>query len=153
MTSSAADRTEPSEAVIRYAEGDDDVIAIHRFLMVVAQPQMLAVPDARKSINEVWRVCKDEVGLMLIKDGILIGTMGLIRCDWWYAADSFMTERWHFVLPDYVNTPEAAMLLDEARALADAAGLPFIHQGKIRAGSNGYRQMMPRLYRTESAKG
>lgn len=119
--------------------------------MVVAQPQMLAVPDALKSINEVYRVCRDEAGIMLIKDGRLIGTMGVIRCDWWYADDSFMTERWHFVLPGLENSPEAALLMEEALAISAAAELPFIHSGKIRSGRSGRRQMMPRIYPPESA--
>lgn len=132
-------------ARIEYAATDDHAIAIHRFLLVVAQEAMVGAVDAQKSAAEVWRVVNDECALMLVHDNRLVGTMGVIAADWWYSADRFMTDRWHFVLPAYKNTPHAALLMQEALAIAKAAGLPFIHQGKLRKGF-----MSPRLHLPET---
>lgn len=132
-------------AIVRYAETDEDAIAIHRFLLVVAADSMIGKVDHIKSASEVWRVCRDECAIMLIHKGMMVGTMGVIAVDWWYGPDTFMTDRWHFVLPDYKNTVHAKLLKQEAEAVAKAANMPFIDQGKIRISSNGRKLMMPRI--------
>lgn len=129
---------------IRYAETDDDVIAIHQFLLVVARPQMRAPVDPIKSLEEIIRVTRDEVAIMAIKGGHLIGTLGLIHVPWWYAPDhDFMVDRWHFVLPQFQNGDVNRMLENEAQIIADAAGIEFINQGKIRE-RRGKLMIMPR---------
>lgn len=118
---------------IRYAETDDDVIAIHQFLLIVAQPQMRAPVDPIESLKEIIRVTRDEIAIMAIKGGHLVGTMGLIHVPWWYAPQcDFMVDRWHFVLPQFQNGDVNRMLENEAQYIADEAGIEFINQGKIR---------------------
>lgn len=145
--------TEPLEdtpVIIRYAETDDDVIAIHRFLLVVAQPAMRCPVDVEASLLEVIRVAKEEVAIMAIKDGLLVGTMGLIRPNWWYNPKfSFLADRWHFVLPEHMHGLANKLLIEEARKIAGMADLEFIHQGKIRVKS-GQVLMMPHAYLPES---
>ena len=131
---------------IRYAATEQDVTAIHRFLLVIAAPAMRCPVDVVKSLQEVIRVVRDEAAIMLMRGDMLVGTMGVIRPTWWYGNGDFLTDRWHFCLPNVMNTPDAALLLDEARAIAGIAGLDFIHQGKIRAAKNGVSLMMPRAY-------
>jgi hypothetical protein len=139
-----------SPVVIRYAETDEDVIAMHQFLLVVAQPAMRAPVDVQASLMELIRVTKEEVAIMAIKDGRLIGTMGLIRPSWWYAPDhSFLCDRWHFILPEHQHGVANKLLIEEARKIAAMAGLEFIHQGKIRVKS-GASLMMPTSYPPES---
>ncbi len=140
-----------SEAAVRFAESEQDMVAMHQFLCVVAEPVLMCPINAEKSLREIIRVTRDEAALMLIRDGRLIGTMGIIRPTWWYGDADFMTDRWHFCLPDVYNTPAADMLEDEAIALAGAAGLLFIHNGKIRKGKKGVPRLMPRVYGLESA--
>lgn len=132
-------------SVIRYAESDDDAIAIHRFLCVIAQPAMRCAHNFQKSATEVWRVCQEEVGLMAIHNGVLVGTMGIIAPTWWYGDGNFMTDRWHFMLPEHQNGPLNTLLIDEAKQIATLAGCEFIHQGKIRGPRNGMSLMMPRV--------
>lgn len=134
-----------AEAItIRYAETDDDVIAIHQFLLIVAQPQMRAPVDPIASLEEIIRVTRDEVAIMAIKGGHLIGTLGLIHVPWWYAPDhDFMVDRWHFVLPQFQNGDANRMLENEAQVIADAAGIEFINQGKIRE-KRGKLMIFPR---------
>jgi hypothetical protein len=117
---------------VRFAESDDDVIAIHRFLLAVSMPQARAPVDAQKSMMEVWRVVNDDVAIIVTVDGMMVGTMGLISPDWWYSADRFMTDRWYAVLPQHRHGPVNAALLDEATRLAHAANLELIINGKIR---------------------
>jgi nucleotide-binding universal stress UspA family protein len=132
---------------IRFAVTDDDVIAIHRFLLVVAAPAMLAPVSAVKSLHEVFRVAAQEAAIMAIVDGFLVGTLGLMKVDWWYSDEgSFLTDRWHFVLPQHKHGPIDKALLNEARAIADDAGLPFVNQGKIRRLKDGSHLMTPRVY-------
>lgn len=139
------------EPIIRYAETDQDVIAIHRFLLVVAMPMARGPVDAVKSLEEVIRVVKFEAALMAIEDGVLVGTMGIVKQSWWYGPGSFMTERWHFVIPGKEHSPAAKMMLDEALAIAREAGIEFIHQGRIRPQKRGLTVMMPRSSGGESA--
>lgn len=132
--------------IIRFAETDEDCVAIHRFLLVVAAPAMRCPVSHKKSALEVWRVAKEETAIMAIHKGRLVGTMGLIAPEWWYGdGDRFLTDRWHFVLPEFRNTEIDAMMMDEAKVVAKLAGLEFIHQGKIRAAKNGVIYTAPRL--------
>ena len=140
----------PGQAEIRYAESEQDMTAIHQFLLVVAAPAMQCPVNPLKSLEEIIRVVKNEVALMLIRDGFMIGTMGIVNPVWWYGDATFLTDRWHFVLPDVYNTPAADMLEDEAIKIAEAAGIKFIHQGKIRKGKRGVPRLMPRVYGGES---
>ena len=120
---------------------------MHRFLLIVAQPAMRCPVDVVRSLEEVIRVTKEEAALMAILDGKLVGTMGLIKPSWWYGngTDGFLTDRWHFCLPQYFNGPVNDALINEAKAIASAAGIEFIHQGKARE-RNGIVRMMPRVY-------
>lgn len=131
---------------VRYAQTEPDMVAIHRFLMVVAQPAFQCALDVEKSLIEVIRVVRDEAAIMLMQGDMLIGTMGLIKHRWWYGQDEFLTDRWHFVLPSLMHSPGAGLLIDEAVAIAGAAGMKFYHQGKIRPARNGVHLMFPRVY-------
>lgn len=128
------------------------MVAIHQFLLVVARPAMLCPVNGIKSLQEIIRVVNEEAALMLIQNGVMVGTMGIINPVWWYGDEGFLTDRWHFVLPQFMNTPTAAMLMDEAIKLAKTAGISFVHQGKIRRGKTGVARMMPRVYGAETAK-
>ncbi len=138
------------DIIIRYAETDDDVIAIHRFLLIVAQPAMRCPVDPKDSLLEIIRVTKENVALMAIKGGLLVGTMGLIDPVWWYnPKHRFLADRWHFVLPEHQHGPVNVALMDEASKIAASAGLEFIHQGKIRE-KGGQKLLMPRSYPCKS---
>lgn len=137
-------------AEIRYAETEQDMVAMHEFLLVVARPAMQCEVNVVKSLQEIIRVTREEVALMLVREGRLIGTMGIINPTWWYGDAGFLTDRWHFVLSAFDHTPDSALLLDEAIKLADQAGLKFYHQGRIRQGKKGEMRLMPRVYGGES---
>lgn len=98
-----------------------------------------------KSFEEVVRVIANEAALMAIVDGFLVGTLGIIKPTWWYGDGEFLTDRWHFVLPDHRHGAVDKALMAEAQLLADAAGLEFIDQGKIRE-RRGKLLMFPRAH-------
>ena len=113
--------TEPPVAV-RYAESDDDVIEIHKFLCVVAGPNLPGPVNPLKSINEVWRVVHDEFALMAMQDGRLVGTLGVIRADFWWGDVPFFANRWAFCLRD---AKAWKPLLREAKSIAKECGVEF----------------------------
>ena len=137
--------------VIRYAESDQDVVAIHQFLLKYATPALRCPVNHAKSAREVWRVCNENVGIMCFVNGELVGTLGMMDAMWWYGDGAFLTDRWDFTKPEFYNQGIGDLMLDEAKKIADAAGLEFIHQGKIRGEKRGVPRMMPRVHLPESA--
>jgi len=126
---------------------DDDVIAIHRFLLMVARPAMRCEPDIEQSLLEIIRVTKYEAALMAVLDGNMVGTMGIMKASWWYNPRvSFMTDRWHFVLPQFWHGPVDKALKGEAIEISRLAGFEFVDQGKTREAKDGSLLMMPRIY-------
>jgi hypothetical protein len=138
--------------VVRFAEGDDDKIAIHRFLLVVAAPHLWGSIGVEKSLLEVIRVVDEEAALMAIVDDMLVGTVGIIKPVWWYGPDEFLTDRWNFCLPQYYHTPVEQALMNEVHALSEQTGLRFINQGKIRERKDGTGLMFPRIYTPSTYK-
>lgn len=106
------------DLVIRYASSDDDVIAIHRFLCVVAGPTLPGPIDGPASATEVWRVTNHDVAIMAIRGDMLVGTIGLTKpAFWWNPRLSFLANRWFFCLP---GARAGKPLLKEAKAIAVA---------------------------------
>jgi hypothetical protein len=107
--------------VIRYAATDEDVVAIHQFLCVVAGPTLPGPIDPKDSSIEVWRVVNHDVALMAMRGDLLVGTLGLIRPKFWWGKVWFLANRWFFVL-----TPKTGIgkpLLKEGIAIAKASDL------------------------------
>jgi len=140
------------EPEIRYATTDEEICAIHRFLMIVAeQAGALRCPiNVVKSLDEIIRVAKFEAAIMVMLGDSMVGTMGIIKPSWWYGDADFLTDRWHFVMPAFMHTPTAELLMTEARSIASIAGLEFIHNGKLRAGKDGVLRRMPKVYSLDS---
>lgn len=109
-----------SNITIRYAASDQDVVAVHRFLCVVAGPTLPGPIDPMKSATEVWRATNDEVVLMAVADENLVGTLGLIRVVPWWGSTEYLANRFFFTLP---GTRCGKALLREAKAIAVASDL------------------------------
>jgi hypothetical protein len=110
-----------SELIIRPAETDNDTIALHGFLCIVAGPLLPGDIDANDSIQEIWRVVNQECALMAINgEGLLVGTIGLVKAKFWWGKTEFLANRWFFALPDL---GAGKLLLVEAEAMAKDVGL------------------------------
>lgn len=107
--------------VVRYAESDADVIAIHRFLCVVAQPLLPGPIDHEDSAREVWRVVNEGVALMAMQGDLMVATMGIVNPKfWWNEKLSFLANRWLFAVP---GSRAVRSLIKEATAIAKDAQL------------------------------
>ena len=125
----------PPVVGIRLADGDGDVIVIHRFLCVVAQSVLLSPIGAEKSMAEIDRICSEPdygFALMAMRDDVMVGTIGCINPAWWYGDDRFVTDRWFFAVPGARGRGIGGLLLGEAVAMAHASDAKFVLQGKIR---------------------
>jgi hypothetical protein len=105
---------------VRYAEGDQDVAAIHQFLCLVGGPTLPGPINPIKSMIEVRRVVQQDCALMAFKNGELVGTLGLIRPEAWWGDLHFLANRWFFTLP---RLRAGKPLLKEAIAIAKASDL------------------------------
>lgn len=88
-----------SDATVRFADSDQDVVAIHAFLCVVAGPLIPAPIDPQKSSTEVWRVVNHECALMAMRGDTLVGTLGIIKGDFWWGNQGVLYNRWFHALP------------------------------------------------------
>ena len=89
-----------TDLVLRYAATDQDVVAIHQFLVILAGPRLPGHIDARDSATEVWRVVTNDIALMAMRGDILVGTIGLICPQaWWNTKVRFLANRWAFIIP------------------------------------------------------
>lgn len=133
-------------AEYRYASTDEDVIAIHRFLCLVGQPQLCAPIDALKSVTEINRVVHDRrYGFAIIAEinGEIVGSLGIIGVDWWYAKARFFTDRWLFVYPALANKGIGMAMIAEAGAIATAADMDLLINGKaVRRNRNAGRGLL-----------
>jgi hypothetical protein len=138
-----------ADVVIEYATTFEQAIVIHRFLLVELSAEIEkrgGEIDAEKSLIEIIRVCKDEAAIIALKNGCLIGTMGIIRWTWWFNNVDFLTDRWTAILPEFQHEGVHELLLAEVKTIANSAGLKFVNQGKIRDMKDGTSMMFPRIY-------
>lgn len=109
-----------TDITVRFAETDQDIVAIHGFLCVVAGPNLPGPIEPTKSATEVWRVVTQECALMALRDGKLVGTLGIIKPDYWWGDVQFLVNRWFFALP---GLRAGRALLREGEKIARDAGL------------------------------
>lgn len=145
-TSKKEDRLELPDLAVRYAADDEDLIEIHRFLCIVAQPVLFCQINAQRSVQEIGRIIHGGGGFALMAElnGHLVGTMGVVRVPWWYGAgdernpdDFFLTDRWLFALPQFQHAGVGTRLVAEAAAAAHAIGNEIIINGHMRRRGNG----------------
>ena len=131
---------------VRYAESDQDAAAIHRFLCIIAGPTLPGEIDPDDSIREIWRCMREDVALMAVRDGALIGTLGLIcATSWWNHKIKLLANRWAFAIP---GAGAWRPLYKEARAIGIASKMEvhiisekrgkvtILNRSKLRDGPN-----------------
>jgi|EndMetStandDraft_7_1072992.scaffolds.fasta_scaffold648088_2 hypothetical protein len=117
---------------IRCAD-QDDIIPIHRFLCLVAQPVLMAPIDAEDSIAGVADVIGGNAYALVAEiNGEIVGSLGLVTPVWWYNRKvPFFTDRWFFIYPQLAHLGVGAGLQAEAHATAARAGADLVINGKM----------------------
>jgi GNAT superfamily N-acetyltransferase len=156
---------------LRFPKGDEDIISIFRFLVLVARPAMLGPIDSRKAVTEVGRIVMDphrtdgpppdSFAIVAEIDGELVGTIGVtaVEQELWYSKTpwKFMTNRWFFTYPALANSGIGAALLAEAAAMCTQVGFDLLIDGKTvrrnRAAGRGVLfKMPPQVVNADRAK-
>jgi hypothetical protein len=112
----------PVPVTVRYAASDDDIIAVHRFLCVVAGPTLPGPIDGPKSATEVWRCANHDVVLMAMDGDLLVGTLGLVVVEPWWGSLKYLANRWAFAIP---GSRAWRPMIKEAKAIAVASEMEF----------------------------
>jgi GNAT superfamily N-acetyltransferase len=116
-------RVEAPAVTIRFAQSDDDIVAIHRFMVLHAAAEMAeADVDALIYMRTIHDTVREGAGLMAMIDGAIAGCLGLWKSRYDYSKASFLHDRGFYVLPAQRGSVGAA-LLQEARAIAQEGGL------------------------------
>jgi len=109
--------------LIRLAQTDDDIVAIHRFMIAHAAAEMAeAKVDALIYMQTIHDTVKEGAGLIAMIDGAIAGYLGLWKSRYDYSKACFLHDRGFYVLPAHRGAVGAA-LLQEARAIAQEGGL------------------------------
>lgn len=111
----------------------DDAIPLHRFLCVIAQPVLHAPIDPENSITEVVRVIAQDFAVLAEIDGEIVGSLGMVGVDWWYARKArFLTDRWLFAYPTVRKMGVAVAMLGMAGSVAQKSGMIMVINGHLR---------------------
>ena len=132
-----------SRVTYRFAETYADIIAIHRFLLVVGLPMLtknlgytMDDVDAVKAMHMVHAVVRvvDGVGIMAELDGRLIGSLGMFYLDMECLKDGhgFYGDKWFFVFDEFKHTDVGDRLRAEAVSVAETNGTFFLPHPKLR---------------------
>jgi GNAT superfamily N-acetyltransferase len=116
-------RVEPPAVIIRFAQSDDDIVAIHRFMIAHAAAEIAeAEVDALIYMRTIHDTVREGAGLMAMIGGAIAGYLGLWKSQYDYSKAYFLHDRGFYVLPAHRGVAGAA-LLQEARAIAQEGEL------------------------------
>jgi GNAT superfamily N-acetyltransferase len=103
----------------------EEVVAVYQILMEMhkeAEPIHLPEVDPAKVVNSI-RLCA-ETGKLFVaeRDGKIVGALGLLPTEHWFATDTYYADRFFYVLPSYRNSTIATRLLKAAKDFATDEG-------------------------------
>jgi len=126
---------------LRFPKGDDDIIKIFRFLVLVAGPTLLGPVSPLKAVTEVGRIVMDpyrqdgpdpdSFAIVAEINGELVGTIGVTKIGFWWGDYECMTNRWCHIFPALANTGIGSALVAEAHAMCEQIGLDLVISGKL----------------------
>jgi GNAT superfamily N-acetyltransferase len=117
-----------ADLVVREATSDEDIIGIHKLLMTVKDEVVLVPANPVKVMEDVYRVVQNAdpdhpcCALIAVRDGEVVGTLAFTEVCPKYSDHTILLDDWFQVHPDHRNGSVGPALLNEARAIADAAG-------------------------------
>lgn len=80
-------------------------------------------PKARGAISEV---IANGGCLISRQNDRIVGSVGLVMCEWWYSKDKALMDKWFFVHPAHRTEGHATRLIAAAKAAARNTGIPFV---------------------------
>jgi len=114
------------QLLIRAAGTDADMRAIFDLVSLNAIDEMAEAPfDPETFVRTLQRTMDEGVALMAIIDGHLVGWLGVVSRQYSYSKASFLIDTMFWVLPQHRDGDVWWALLQEARGIADAAGMKF----------------------------
>lgn len=118
-----------SSIVIREPSSPDDLVALHKLLLVMGQE----VARAQVNPAKVMQQLVDAVShpdthtiLMAVEKDALVGALCLVKSDFWYSDDAFLSDLFLFVLPQHRGGEAMQALIAAAEQIGAAADLQVI---------------------------
>lgn len=114
--------SEPAEYRLIYGETLEDAKLIFRFLAPYHASSDLPPLNPGKALQAIIEVIAEGVAIMVIQDGNILGSIGMMPGDYWYSDRPLMLDRWLYVMPQHRDGVVMKMLLEEVARIADRAG-------------------------------
>lgn len=105
---------------------DQDAVEIHKLLMMMGQEAAVATVDPIIVMEDIYALINHPnqgAFLMATRNGQAVGVMGLENTRYRYSREYCIRECYLFIHPDHRNGDVLGALLQEARAIADLAGM------------------------------
>ena len=84
--------------------------------------------DEPKAIASIATAIAGGGVFLVLDDGKIVATVGLIKSQWWYSHSEAWFSWWFYVDPDYRGGPAAKMLLEEVADMVEDGRVPaYIH--------------------------
>lgn len=117
---------QPNPPVIRRADGPADMEAIYAFLL--AHETLRAPVNPPKARTGIAAAIRQGLAFIAERDGVLIGTVGLFRTDWWFSDESAFFSKWFHVAEEFRSPDVVAAIIEELYDLVETEQEPvYIH--------------------------
>lgn len=111
---------------IHQGRTEADAHAICKFMLMNAAAEMAEVPvDEPILLKSITHTVSDGAALVAIIGEEIVGYLGIVQVPYSYSRASFLADTGFYVLPQYRDGDVSRALLQEARGIADAAGMAF----------------------------
>lgn len=118
-----------SNITIREPASPDDLVALHKLLLVMGQEVARAPVNPAKVMQQLVQAVSQPDAytiLMAIDDGDLVGALCLSKTEFWYSDDEFLSDLFLFVLPQHRGGEAMPALIAAAEQIGSAADLQVI---------------------------
>lgn len=116
----------PSGLYIREVGSEDDLIQLHMLLLIMGQEAARVPVNPRKVMQQLMHCAQNPdvyTMLLTIEDDHLIGAMCLMKTEYWYGDDFFLSDLFLYVLPAKRDGRAMKELKDAAAAIGTAADM------------------------------
>lgn len=118
-----------SDITIREPASPDDLVALHKLLLVMGQEVSRAPVNPAKVMQVLVHAVSHPDAytvLMAMDEGDLVGALCLAKSDFWYSDDAFLSDLFFFVLPQHRGGEAMPALIAAAEQIGAAADLQVI---------------------------